>query len=150
MSRYERKMRFKNKTMEVFTWFIEGDDNHMHVETMALNKAIDIAIDCCFMEVIFETSNKNVTKMIKYEEDHRTMCGILGNNARKKMKRLEKKLGFVFLKEKQTAQLMFQQKNGKVYNNQIWIERIYPATHLIRPDTPTVYNFTKIFVVKVF
>lgn len=103
MSRYERKMRFKNKTMEVFTWFIEGDDNHMHVETMALNKAIDIAIDCCFMEVIFETSNKNVTKMIKYEEDHRTMCGILGNNARKKMKRLEKKLGFVFLKEKQTA-----------------------------------------------
>lgn len=75
----------------------------MNVETMALNKAIDITIDCCFMEVLFETSNRNVTKMINYEEDHRTMCGMLDNNAHKKMKRLEQCVTkmIVFLKVKQ-------------------------------------------------
>lgn len=47
----------KGDTMATYTQFIDGHDNLMLVEIMALNKALDIMKDCCFLENRFNIDN---------------------------------------------------------------------------------------------
>lgn len=51
---------------------INDYDNPVLDETMALNKAIDVALDFFFPNVHFETNNQNLTRMIGVEESPRT------------------------------------------------------------------------------
>lgn len=72
----------------------------MIAKMMALSKAIDITIDCCFIKVVFEINNKKVTKRIIEEEDYHIVCGMFGNNICKKLKQFGK--SWVCLSEKET------------------------------------------------
>lgn len=49
---------------------MSGDDNMMVAEVMTLNKGLDLANDCCFIEVIFETNNDGVVILPNLEEKH--------------------------------------------------------------------------------
>lgn len=55
--------------MATCIWIMDGGDDPKVAEAMALSKEINVALYCCFREVIFETDNLEITDMFKEVED---------------------------------------------------------------------------------
>lgn len=52
---------FRNEIEKIMTTsanFLNIKDNTMTTETMALNKSLEMVIDCCFLDVHFEMDNQ--------------------------------------------------------------------------------------------
>lgn len=72
--------------MEACTQFVGGDANLLLAEIMTLNKAIDIAKDCCFVETHFEIDNENLARMMNGEKENRTTAGMVILAMKRKLK----------------------------------------------------------------
>lgn len=53
------------KTLAASSTCLKRDNNPLLAETMTLEKAIDLARDCCFQRVQFEYDNKELVEIIQ-------------------------------------------------------------------------------------
>jgi hypothetical protein len=58
-------IKIKSHLVAFATWELPGFDDPATAEACALNLAVRLAVDCCFMEVIFKCDNSCVISCIK-------------------------------------------------------------------------------------
>lgn len=57
----------------------------MVVETMTLNMALDVALNCCFLDVPFKTDNRILTPIMENIDFPKINWDMMGSTVRKKL-----------------------------------------------------------------
>lgn len=99
---------------------MDGEENPKEAEAMALKKEMDLALDYYFMEVLFETENKNMANMIMEEENHCIIISIIINNTKKNMKILRGTMA-CFSNRNTNVAIQILAKHAKFFNNRVWL-----------------------------